>query len=191
MGAAKGSKILPNAAGEHAAASASRGMRHGNRKRLGGRRPGLVLVVGCDRRFLGQGHDRPQVLCRPGHAEARHAGELDAVLDRPEQLRRGPCSLAMILRSAGTGFSPRNISATSAGRRDSSRTRSLRRRVRRPEFSGSSRLAGGVSVPCATTEAPSRSPAPSPRYRRIIRGFSDIVEAAEEINRSANGGDDR
>ncbi len=61
------------------------------RARSGLRAPGLEVGVGHGREFLDEGDDRPDLLVRHlDHAEARHAGHVDAVLDDPEQVLGGP-----------------------------------------------------------------------------------------------------
>ena len=60
------------------------------KRRLGRGGPRLVVRVRQRRPFPDESDDRPDLLVRrPGRAEARHARHLDAVLDDPEQLRRG------------------------------------------------------------------------------------------------------
>ena len=84
---------LPDAAGRRAADPASRGpagVRRDYPAGSGSRCPALVVLVRHFRQIADEGHHRPDVLIgRPGQVEARHAGELDAVPDHPEELRRG------------------------------------------------------------------------------------------------------
>src|SRR5262245_5737842 len=70
-----------------ATSASSKAWNSGRRRSLPRCRPGFVFLRAHARQPLDKRGDGPDlVVARPAHAEARHRGHLDAVLDHPEQL---------------------------------------------------------------------------------------------------------